>query len=71
MFASLVKTGLRDQNQLNGVFWQSIENGYIEYWFFVDRECVLGPDVERLSSCELEVDVVASDILNKLEIGGN
>ncbi|XP_015756079.1 PREDICTED: DNA polymerase zeta catalytic subunit-like [Acropora digitifera] len=37
----------------------------------VPRECVLGPDVERLSSCELEVDVVASDILNKLEIGAN
>ena len=26
--------------------------------------------MERLSFCELEVDVLASDILNKLEIGG-
>ena len=31
----------------------------------------MGSDVERLSFCELEVDVLASDILNKLEIGGN
>ena len=57
--------------QVKQVFRQSFENGSIEYRFFVDRECVLGPDVERLSFCELEVDVVASDILNKLEIGGS
>ena len=25
---------------------------------------------ERQSSCELEVDVVAADILNRLEVGG-
>ena len=31
----------------------------------------MGSDVERLSFCELEVDVLASDILNKLEIRGN
>lgn len=37
----------------------------------VPRECILGSDVERLSFCELEVDVLASDILNKLEIGAN
>ena len=30
----------------------------------------MGSEVERLSFCELEVDVLASDILNKLEIGG-
>ena len=31
----------------------------------------MGSEVERLSFCELEVDILASDILNKLEIGGN
>ena len=31
---------------------------------------LLGEDVERQSTCELEVDVVAADILNRLEVGG-
>ena len=29
----------------------------------------LGPDVAKTSRCELEVDVIAEDILNQLEIG--
>ena len=33
-------------------------------------ELYLDPDVERLSTCELEVDVVAADILNRLEVNG-
>ena len=45
-------------------------------WLFINtfyccRDWVLGSEVERLSFCELEVDILASDILNKLEIGGN
>ena len=43
----------------------------INNFFYCCRDWVLGSDVERLSFCELEVDVQASDILNKLEIGGN
>ena len=31
---------------------------------------LLGEDIERQSTCELEVDVVAADILNRLEVGG-
>lgn len=31
---------------------------------------VLDAEVERQSTCELEVDVVAADILNRLEVGG-
>ena len=38
--------------------------------FYCCRDCILGSEVERLSFCELEVDILASDILNKLEIGG-
>ena len=31
---------------------------------------LLDEDVELQSTCELEVDVVAADILNRLEVGG-
>ena len=31
---------------------------------------LLGEDIERQSTCELEVDVVAADILNRLEVVG-
>ena len=33
-------------------------------------ELYLDADVERQSTCELEVDVVAADILNRLEVNG-
>ena len=33
-------------------------------------DMLLGEDIERQSICELEVDVVAADILNRLEVGG-
>ena len=31
---------------------------------------LLDEDIERQSTCELEIDVVAADILNRLEVGG-
>ena len=31
---------------------------------------IVGGDVKRSSACELEVDVVAADILNRLEVSG-
>lgn len=31
---------------------------------------MLGEDIPRVSTCELEVDVVAADILNRLEVDG-
>lgn len=36
----------------------------------VFRDLLLDEDVERVSSCELEVDVVAADILNRHQIDG-
>ena len=47
--------------------------GHIHCYFNLSdfyREWILGPEVERVSFCELEVDVLACDILNKREIGG-
>lgn len=35
------------------------------------RDSWLNVDVKRQSVCELEVDVVAADILNRLEVGDN
>ncbi|KAL3883653.1 hypothetical protein ACJMK2_029895 [Sinanodonta woodiana] len=37
----------------------------------IPRELLLDPDIERHSTCELEVDVVAADILNRLEVNSN
>ena len=37
---------------------------------FVFSELYLGHKVERMSTCELEVDVVAADVLNRLEVVG-
>jgi len=34
------------------------------------RDLLLDEDVMRMSSCELEVDVVAADILNRLQVDG-
>ena len=34
------------------------------------RDLLLDEAVERLSSCQLEVDVVAADILNRHEVDG-
>ena len=34
------------------------------------RDLLLDEDVTRVSSCELEVDVVAADILNRHDIDG-
>ena len=34
------------------------------------RDFLLDEDVKRMSSCELEVDVVAADILNRLQVDG-
>jgi len=34
------------------------------------RDLMLDEDVKRISSCELEVDVVAADILNRLQVDG-
>lgn len=35
----------------------------------VASDLYLSADVTRMSRCELEVDVVAADILNRLEVG--
>lgn len=35
------------------------------------RDMYLGSDVLRQSTCELEVDVVAADILNRQEVDGS
>ena len=48
-----------------------LSHSFSSILFYCCRDWVLGSEVERLSFCELEVDVLASDILNKLEIGGN
>ncbi|XP_053396986.1 uncharacterized protein LOC123552830 [Mercenaria mercenaria] len=37
----------------------------------IPSELYLDDSVERLSTCELEVDVVAADILNRLDVGAN
>ena len=37
---------------------------------FLFSELYLGHKVERMSTCELEVDVVAADVLNRLEVVG-
>jgi len=34
------------------------------------RDLLLDEDVKRISSCELEVDIVAADILNRHEVDG-
>ena len=34
------------------------------------RDLLLDEDVKRVSSCELEVDIVAADILNRLQVDG-
>jgi len=34
------------------------------------RDQLLDEDVKRVSSCELEVDIVAADILNRLQVDG-
>ena len=36
----------------------------------VFRDLLLDEDVKRVSSCELEVDIVAADILNRLQVDG-
>ena len=38
--------------------------------YYVFSELYLDADIERESTCELEVDVVAADILNRLEVNG-
>lgn len=40
-------------------------------FLFPFRDMYLGSDVLRQSTCELEVDVVAADILNRREVDGN
>lgn len=37
---------------------------------FIISKLLLPPTVERKSQCELEVDVVAADILNRIEVDG-
>lgn len=34
----------------------------------VNREFLLTPDIKKMSTCELEVDVVAADIFNRLDV---
>jgi len=36
----------------------------------VSSDLLLDEDVKRVSSCELEVDIVAADILNRLQVDG-
>ena len=42
----------------------------LQKMFFYSSDMLLEEDIERQSTCELEVDVVAADILNRLEVGG-
>lgn len=42
----------------------------IDMLFCVFSELLLDGNVERVSTCELEIDIVAADILNRLEVGG-
>ena len=43
----------------------------VDLIFFCNlSELYLDVSVERESTCELEVDVVAADILNRLEVNG-
>ena len=47
------------------------EFGYLTMFFFVTplpRSSLVLEDVEKQSTCELEADAVAADILNRLEI---
>ena len=46
-----------------GVGWHSTIIGLY-------RDLLLDEDVKRISSCELEVDVVAADILNRRQVDG-
>lgn len=34
----------------------------------VNRELLLTPDIKKMSTCPLEVDVVAADIMNRLDV---
>ncbi|XP_069126103.1 uncharacterized protein [Argopecten irradians] len=47
------------------------DNQRMAVWDNTNISCDMCVDIERQSTCELEVDVVAADILNRLEVDAN